>query len=116
MTHNHNTLSNEEAAVLLYRLQFSADTLTLQQIEALRMGAEALRALTWRPIETAPKDGAEFVAAYARQGFVKQLVSWNIVHSYWQSKGEWIPGFSSNATHWMPLPAAPQPQGESNER
>jgi hypothetical protein len=61
----------------------------------------------WQPIETAPKDGTEFVAAYARQGFVKQLVSYNTIHGHWQSKGEWEPGFTQNATHWMPLPPAP---------
>lgn len=62
---------------------------------------------TWRPIGTAPKDGTEFVAAYANQGFVKQLVSFSPFHNIWVSKGEWVPGFEANATHWFPLPPAP---------
>lgn len=62
----------------------------------------------WMPIETAPKDGTEFIAAYARQGFVKELVRWNTVHKFWISKGEWLPGFEANATHWIPIPEDPK--------
>lgn len=40
----------------------------------------------WKPIETAPKDGTEFIARYTLQGNVKQLVSWNTIHGFWQSK------------------------------
>ena len=60
--------------------------------------------MKWKTIETAPKDGTEFVAAYERQGFVKELVRWNTVHGFWMSKGEWLPGFEANATHWLELP------------
>ncbi len=59
---------------------------------------------TWQPIVTAPKDGTEFVAAYANQGFVKLLVSFNPFYNIWVSKGEWVPGFEANATHWISLP------------
>lgn len=62
----------------------------------------------WQPIETVPKDGSEFVANFGRQGGVRLLVYFNTIHKYWSSKGEWVPGFESNATHWMPLPAAPK--------
>ena len=58
----------------------------------------------WQPIETAPKDGSEFVTANANQGFVKELVSWNSFHRFWQSKGQAI---YMQATHWMPLPSPP---------
>ena len=64
--------------------------------------------IEWQPIVTAPKDGSEFVACYGRQGNVKQLVSWNTIHKFWQSKGEWVPGFENNVTSWMPLPNPPQ--------
>ncbi|GEM_PF-5609681 len=61
----------------------------------------------WKRIESAPKDGSEFLACYTRQGNVTQIVKWNTLHGHFSSKGEWLPGFTANATHWMPLPAAP---------
>jgi hypothetical protein len=54
----------------------------------------------WQPIRTAPKDGSEFVAANANQGFVKTLVKWNTIHGFWESKGSSI---NMQDTHWMPL-------------
>ena len=65
----------------------------------------------WQPIETAPKDGIEFLAAYGHQGFVKKLVSWNALMGYWQSKGVPEFGFIENATHWMPIPSKPPMNG-----
>ena len=59
---------------------------------------------SWQPIETAPQDGSEFVAAYGHQGFVKKLVNWNRIYARWESKGAVQLGFMENATHWMPLP------------
>lgn len=61
----------------------------------------------WLPIETAPKDGSEFVTCNTNQGGVKELVSWNIFHGFWQSKGASI---HMQATYWMPLPKAPAMQ------
>ncbi len=66
--------------------------------------AQPVQPQGWQPIETAPKDGQEFVTANSMQGFVKELVSWNRIHGYWQSKGKSI---HMQATHWMPLPARP---------
>jgi hypothetical protein len=59
----------------------------------------------WQPIETAPKDGEEFLAMNTRQGNVKRLVSWNTIHGFWQSKGDAI---NMQETHWMPLLEAPK--------
>lgn len=59
----------------------------------------------WQPFETAPKDGTEFLARYPLQGNVKQLVSWNTIHGYWQSKGEHLPGIESQKCEWLPIPA-----------
>ncbi len=58
----------------------------------------------WKPIESAPKDGAEFLARWANQGGVVQIVKWDTVHGYFVSKGEPLLGFASNATQWAPLP------------
>lgn len=64
----------------------------------------------WQPIETAPKDGSEFLAVWQRQGDVMHVVRWNALHKFWQSKGEPIAGFATNATAWMPIkPPSPSP-------
>jgi hypothetical protein len=62
----------------------------------------------WQPIETAPRDGREFIAIWRQQGNAMQIVSYNTIHGHWQTKGEAWLGFLTNATEWMPLPAAPK--------
>jgi hypothetical protein len=59
--------------------------------------------MEWQPIETAPKDGSEFLACYARQGNCMVLVYWDRAHSPWISKGGFVSGFEYNATHWTPV-------------
>jgi hypothetical protein len=65
----------------------------------------------WQPIDTAPKDGSEFVACNTDQGGVKELVSWNTIHGFWQSKGESI---HMQHTHWLPLPACMKGEQHGN--
>lgn len=80
----------------------------------LLRGASALavpKAEEWQSIETAPKDGREFIAVWQRQGDVMHVVKWNVFHKFWQSKGEALLGFESNATAWIPLPAPPATNG-----
>ena len=55
----------------------------------------------WQDIKTAPKDGTEFLTKNLNQGGVLELVSWNTIHGYWQSKGKAI---SMQATHWLVVP------------
>lgn len=72
----------------------------------------------WKPIASAPKDGSEFLACYGRQGNVLQLVKWNKIHGYFESKGKPELGFTSNATDWMPVSAPtshPIPTGATGE-
>lgn len=57
----------------------------------------------WKEISSAPKDGTEFLARWPQQGNVVQLISWNIIHGYWQSKGTQHPHLQ--ATLWAPIPA-----------
>ena len=66
----------------------------------------------WMPISEAPKDGTEFLAIWGRQNNVMQVVQWNHIHKFWQSKGEPLLGFLSNATGWHPLPPVPGQEGE----
>ena len=59
----------------------------------------------WQPMETAPKDGSEFLTCNMNQGGVLTLVSWSNVWQRWQSKGNYI--VSMQATHWHELPDKP---------
>lgn len=44
----------------------------------------------WRGMDSAPKDGSEFVMRYTLQGNAKRLVNWNTIHGFWESKGQAI--------------------------
>ena len=57
--------------------------------------------MVWIDIKTAPKDGTEFLTCNNKQGKVLELVSWNKIHRYWQSKGEVV---YLQATHWLKIP------------
>lgn len=63
--------------------------------------------MSWQSIETAPKDGSEFLVVYGRQGNVMKLVRMNRMHGFFTSKGVPELGLMNNATHWMPLPTPP---------
>jgi len=82
--------------------------------------AAAIRALPlpaggsgWRPIETAPIDQeidiwvarSEDGHAYSH-GYRQERVVWNATEAYWE--GERTAIFPQQATHWQPLPAAPE--------
>lgn len=65
-------------------------------------------AITWQPIETAPKDGTPILAYETDWGYPISI-RW---HQPWQSwvlngvllkLGDW-----GEPTHWMPLPAPPR--------
>ena len=60
--------------------------------------------MKWRPIKTAPKDGAE-ILTYSHQGYC--LMFWledeqRWEHSFYGGSPQFHP------THWMPLPEAPK--------
>lgn len=70
----------------------------------------------WQPIETAPRDGTEFLAydAHAKKMDVCEWIDSRSVHIQpVQSDGDYGPseddfGYHLSAiTHWMPLPAPP---------
>lgn len=42
----------------------------------------------WKGMDTAPKDGSEFLVRYPLQGNVKKLCNWDTIHHLWESKGE----------------------------
>jgi hypothetical protein len=66
----------------------------------------------WRPIETAPKDGAAILIWPAQSSFtgddkISYVVRWNDWKEAWiEASGEEYDTFYP--THWMPLPLAPK--------
>ena len=62
----------------------------------------------WRPIESAPKDGTVIILGYLPNPRIDRHVyegKWHELQGWWTS----VNGFMvhNDATHWMPLPAAP---------
>lgn len=95
-------LVRQEPDWAMSRVQVSREQ--AEEIEKLKQRiAELEQALQWQPIETVQRDQGEILVAYAKQGFVKQLVRYNHIKKYWESKGEPQFGLENNATHWMSL-------------
>jgi hypothetical protein len=64
----------------------------------------------WRDIESAPKDGSVVLLGYPPHPRIDRSVyegRWNRAQNTWTSCNGFI--LHSDATHWMPLPPAPQP-------
>ncbi len=62
----------------------------------------------WQPIETAPKDGTPFLAAFDRgQIGVMYWESWGDEPDEGSWRGHWFEHDEDRATHWMPLPKPP---------
>ena len=95
----YETLSDLYAGVEIK--QSLAVDLAKAVIESIE-GAEIVR---WQRIESAPKDGREFVTSNMNQGGVKRLVWWDKLHETFVVKGTPI---SMHETHWADLPQGPQ--------
>ena len=72
---------------------------------ALRQQLAQLQAAqpVWTTFESAPKDGTEFLVVYPHQGNVYQLISYNRIHGYWQSKGQPKLGIEHQGCLWSPI-------------
>lgn len=66
--------------------------------------ALASQSTGWRPIEEAPKDGTEILAAWRASQTVS--VAWWTDSGWWDGESEGV--FISSPTHWMPIPSPPQ--------
>jgi hypothetical protein len=82
-------------------------------VSVARALLERLDREEWQPIETAPKDRLVFL--WGRywsdgQGFMREPMTglWNERNNRWECA--WIGWFGVRPSHWMPLPAAPQPK------
>ncbi len=65
--------------------------------------------MEWEDILSIPQDGKEYIVCNIKQGSVLGLVSWNLVHKYWQSKGRCLTHFQW--THWTPVLNIPKRKG-----
>lgn len=62
--------------------------------------------MSWRPIETAPKDGTRVVLCCAKT-LRAVTCRWDASESYWLATHETRYYFPHYFSHWMPLPAPP---------
>ncbi len=66
--------------------------------------------MNWQPIETAPKDGTEILAARQPRQFDWWIM--DVVSYAWEDEnGHWWQHDGNRAwqpTHWMPLPSPPE--------
>lgn len=78
------------------------------KLAALDHALDALEAVEWRPIETAPKDGTAILAW--NEDYIS-IALWNKACKQWADLTDQGIGdecaYTDNPTHWMPLPAPP---------
>jgi len=80
-----------------------------------------MAAVTWQPIETAPKDGTPFLSAlgpfvyivfWSDDSNLKSLIPWWEQGSAEWENNKWIgyheEYYAASPTHWMPLPKPPK--------
>lgn len=111
----HDNLTPAEIAEMIARYRYNAkhDTDRIRALESevarLYSEIEKMKAVDWRPIETAPRNGTLIVVAY-RDGFTGTMEVANTCWDY--EKNKWK-DFVSNeyakdiVTHWLPLPKPP---------
>lgn len=61
--------------------------------------------MSWRPIETAPRDGTKVLVVYPVHGEEQMLLIAHQDELGWDT-GYWR--FHNAPTHWQPLPAPPE--------
>lgn len=80
------------------------------ELEATDM--ELQLGMSWRPIDTAPKDGTWFLGCNIDPGIAAvSVVHWSIAGGEWMWISEgWVSDGGSylDLTHWMPLPDPPK--------
>lgn len=72
--------------------------------EAIKSALIIAQRMQWQPIETAPKDGRFLCFEHVRGRPDMTMVDFF-------DPAEWVNGAPPFATHWMPLPAAPDVEG-----
>ena len=95
------------------------DDVERERYETLRAALTAALAAMWRPIESAPKDGSEFLGfgggVEGDKGI--QTVRWNDRVGCWDTETASLEDWDNQAegysrpTHFMPLPSPPAQEG-----
>lgn len=80
--------------------------LAMATADALLASALPAAGPTWQPISTAPKDGSEFLMRFVGRRPYITGVKWH--QGCFVQLSDYSPVESRTATHWMPLPAAPE--------
>jgi len=63
----------------------------------------------WQPIESAPKDGAFYLATNGKDQRVENCPEGHVAGIWQRIDGDWRgSALGDDSTHWMPLPAAPE--------
>lgn len=75
---------------------------------AIRALLTAAQGQEWRPIAEAPSDGRSVLVIGGRH---EEPIIMGADGDWWRSCG---PDSGSTPTHWMPLPLAPQAEGEGS--
>ena len=86
----------------------------LSRAVACEAGAVALRALEWRPIDSAPKDGTAVLLGLS--GWTSPFSGWWAKYETEDKKPGWTDGTRNehkeyatfDPSHWLPLPAPPK--------
>lgn len=86
----------------LYRSESANSEWKVWQAAMAHKGAEC-----WQPIETAPKDGTNFLALIGDQPYEARFDERGRVVRFIHTN------FDCKPTHWAPLPAAPKQEGSS---
>ena len=118
MTKSPETIWAAEMAVRLSEMQAERDAAIARAEEAdaacvewaevsqrnYQRAKAAEAAMQWQSIETAPKDGTEFL------GFVGVSYQGGVVVLHWDKSDEFIDWDADfwDPTHWMPLPLSPE--------
>lgn len=96
--------------------QYPGDAQVIQRRDDLRKIIDALKGATWRPIESAPKDGTRilvwrrdagepFVAYYGTAS--RYVYDDDEEERWWSESGEDLSAAELLPTRWQPLPAPP---------
>lgn len=94
----------------------------VKALEARALAAESqlerVRAETWQPIETAPKDGTRVLLFTDELTPPTIQAQWRPYEAHFDGAGEWVDVWNNDPietnsgpikpTHWRPLPAPPQ--------
>ena len=109
--------ATKAACKILIEFGDSEERLTYSDCATLARIIDSECSLTeWKPIETAPKNGATILVTWAKEPtWGASTARWSESEKGWIEPSDEDGGCFKNLTHWMPLPPAPTPDREPRE-